>query len=66
MKSITWLVESGPNASHLHNVKSFDRLMDARDHVNSLPEMPTGGDRPYNLIRRDWESNKDSIIESNI
>jgi len=54
----TYSVESGPNNSHLFNVKHFDRLKDAKDYIQSLPLAPTGEDRPYRLNRNTFASRK--------
>jgi len=54
--NIMWFVASGPTSSHLHDVKYFSTLKEARQHAASLPPAPNGGPRPFQITRRDLDT----------
>lgn len=48
---IRWVLQSGPDKSHLVDYRYFDRLKDAKKAASELPPTPNGEERPH-LIRR--------------
>jgi len=46
---IKWHVISGPDTSHLCDVKIFDRFTDANKYADSLPLTPLGYNRPFKI-----------------
>jgi len=48
---ILWILQSGPDRSHLVDYKRIDRLCDAKQAAKELPHTPNGEERPY-VIRR--------------
>ena len=51
---VAWIVSSGPDRSHLQDVRRFCRLAEAKEYVDNLPQKPTGGERPYRIDRLEW------------
>lgn len=47
-----YFVLSGVNASHLHDIKKFDRLKDAKEHINKLTH------QSYRLEYQTYQSRK--------
>jgi len=52
---IMWCVCSGPDESHLLDVKWFSRLKDAKAFVETLPITPSGKPRPHKIERHEFE-----------
>ena len=48
---ILYFVTSGPDASHMWDVKPFNRLKDARRFAHDLPLTPYGHVRPFKIER---------------
>jgi len=54
----TYSVQSGPDNSHLWDVKHFDRLYKAKEYIQTLP-LTVGKERPYNLNKLVYRNRKD-------
>ena len=65
---VLWFVNSGPDRSHMHNCEVFTRLMDAKQHAQSLPKTPHGTERPYAIERAEYVQSKihGDIVERKI
>lgn len=53
---IRWMLQSGPDKSHLHDYKQFDRLKEAKREAAKLPLTPHGENRPYVIRRLEFTS----------
>jgi hypothetical protein len=57
-----WIVSHGPDASHLQDVKSFDKLKDAKEFVDSLDD-----GRDFKIEKQTYESDvsvgKNELVE---
>lgn len=63
-----WFVNSGPTPNHLQDCKCFYTKKHAISYIATLEEKPTGGERPYEIIKRDIIDGDaiDLIIKTNI
>lgn len=55
---VLWFVKYGPDASHMWEAKSFERLKDARTFAATLPHTPTGAPRPFMIERFEYVQDK--------
>lgn len=58
-----YAVTTGVNASHLHDVKWFERLKDARQYIEDLPLGPVM-ELSYTLESYTYQSDKDLYYSS--